>query len=337
MKWLLCIPVSLFACCDFLIENVTSHVVGRSMEFEAEVSSEIVIIPKESRFVSRVDDGKVGMSWTTKYASMGMGAFGMDSLVDGLNEEGLSFAALWFPGSEYPKLGPPNQMNRLSLMDVGNYLLGMCASVDDAISALRHLEIYPKAVAETGGVPPLHFSLHDKSGKSCVIEFLDGKMVISDNPVHVLTNAPSFSWQLQNLRNYVNLTAENAGPKKMGSIVLKPTGQGTGMMGIPGDWTPPSRFVRIAFFREYVDVGGTPKEAVIAAMHLLNTVDIPYGVIRGNGKSSFDYTQWAVVKDLDAGVLLYRTYKDFGVKEINLHKETKVMRRSIRKIPMVQG
>ncbi|PYJ17723.1 MAG: hypothetical protein DME96_05080, partial [Verrucomicrobia bacterium] len=95
-----------------------------------------------------------------------------------------------------------------------------------------------------GFAPEAHYIVHDASGKSIVIEYVGGKLNVHDNPLGVLTNSPAFDWHMTNLRNYVNFSMTNVPPVKLGSIKLLPFGQGSGMLGLPGDFTPPSRFVR---------------------------------------------------------------------------------------------
>jgi len=334
LLFFLCCHSFVFSCCDFLIGENRHYVVGRTMEFEANVSSEMLVFPKGNRFISRLGDNQVGTSWVAKYAFMGMGALGAASLVDGMNEAGLSFGALWFPSTKYPTLGPSGRKERISLLDMGNWILSSFATCDEVRQGLMEIEIEPMVAKEIGMVPPLHFAIHDRSGNSIVVEFIDGKMEISPNSVGVLTNAPDFQWQIKNLRNYINLSPVNAEPMHFGDVVLSPTGQGTGMMGIPGDWTPPSRFVRIAFFSHFLMFGADPNALVNGALHLINTVDIPFGLVRERGKKSYDYTQWSCVKDLASGIMYYRTYRDLSIRTVDLQKEMEKIGRTVRRIPL---
>jgi len=146
-------------------------------------------------------------------------------------------------------------------------------------------------------------------------------MKILDNPVGVLTNVPKLEWHLTNLRNYINLSAFNKDAVTFDGSVFTPTGQGTGLLGIPGDWTPPSRFIKIAILKNFVERAKTNNENINLALHLLNTVDIPYGVVRGANKNEYDYTQWVVVKDLSHQKLYYRTYRDLNIYSVDLRKE----------------
>ena len=125
-------------------------------------------------------------------------------------------------------------------------MLGNFATVDEVKAAVGDVVVWGEMVPQLGSFAPLHYSVHDAGGKSIVIEYVDGKLHVYDNAVGVLTNSPTYEWHIQNLRNYVNLTAENAKPVKIGNVTYAGTGQGSGLHGLPGDPTPPSRFVMAA-------------------------------------------------------------------------------------------
>ena len=120
--------------------------------------------------------------------------------------------------------------------------------------------------------------VHDASGKSLVIEYVGGKLNLYDDPLGVITNSPGFDWHMTNLRNYVNFSLDNHPPIQLGSVKLAPFGQGSGMLGMPGDFTPPSRFVRAVAFSQSVLEPKTGDEAVLTAFHILNNFDIPRGL-----------------------------------------------------------
>ena len=171
------------------------------------------------------------------------------------------------------------------------------------------------------GVPPLHVAVSDATGKALVIEFADGQMNVYDNPFGVLTNSPAFPWQLTNLRNYVNLDAADVKPLVANGVTLPPTGHGAGMLGLPADATPPSRFVRTFFNTQNAAPVKDARAALNLALHILNAVDIPQGVDRLSGKTLVgDYTQWTVVKDLTNRVVSFRSYGDLSPKAIDLKK-----------------
>lgn len=308
---------SLQACSDFLLKaEDSSCVVARSMEFGTLLDSQVIFQPQGQEFSS---EHQSSLKWKNQYAYCGLTYFGLKRVVDGFNEKGLSIGALWFPQTEYPKITTKKEI--IPLQDVADWILGKCASVEEALIEFGKISVLPHPVPKINKVPPLHFALHDKSGQSAVVEFIKGEMHIHANPIGVLTNAPSFEWHITNLRNYINLTAINAGPVSLDGSVLDPTGQGTGMLGIPGDWTPPSRFVRLVAMKQFVKKAKDSKQNTNLAFHLLNAVDIPYGSIRDRNSKSFDFTQWVVVKDLEKGNLYVRTYEDLEIKKFDFTLE----------------
>ncbi len=312
-------PRNIEACTDFLLVAEDQNVVvGRTMEWGASLESKITRFPKGAENVSLLDSQQTGLSWVTKYAFIGVTTLGINFVADGMNDQGLSIGVLWFPGAIYPPVAGKDLSKTISLNDLGNWILGSFSTLPEVKEALNKVQIMPLDIAKLGGVPTIHLSVHDRSGKSMVVEFVDGEMQITENPVGVLTNAPKFEWHLTNLRNYINLTAINAGSVSFGGSVLDSTGQGSGLLGIPGDWTPPSRFARIAVFKNFAKKAADASENINLALHLLNTVDIPYGTIRASKDKDFDYTQWSVVKDLTNGKFYYRTYQDLNIKEEEL-------------------
>jgi choloylglycine hydrolase len=202
------------------------------------------------------------------------------------------------------------------------WILGNFRTVDEVKKAIREVRVWASVVPELNVAPPVHFAVHDAEGNNIVIEFIKGEVNIYDNPIGVMTNAPTFDWHLTNLRNYVNLTSQNAGPLTVKDTTLTPTGNGSGMLGVPGDWTPPSRFVRAVMFVHFADPVKSALDGVGLAAHILNTVDIPHGTIaeKGNDSPLVDYTQWVEIKDLTNRVLYVRDYKDLSLRAIDLKR-----------------
>jgi choloylglycine hydrolase len=175
-------------------------------------------------------------------------------------------------------------------------------------------------------VPPVHYVVHDATGKSIVIEYTEGKLNIYDNPLGIMSNSPTFDWHMTNLRNYVNFSLSDVPPVQLGSVKLLPFGQGSGMLGLPGDFTPPSRFVRAAAFSQSVLPSQTGIEAVLEAFHILNAFDIPKGGVRehekdGHGNVIADYTIWISANDLKAKRFYFRTYENSQIRMVDLTKQ----------------
>ena len=123
-----------------------------------------------------------------------------------------------------------------------------------------------------------------------------------DNKVGAMTNSPNYDWHLLNLRNYATLTPSSARPRSIDGVSLAPFGAGSGMLGLPGDFTPPSRFVRAVAFVNTMSPAKDAAEGVNAASRMLNNFDIPKGLVReGSNPEDFHlgYTQWSVIGDMN--------------------------------------
>lgn len=320
---LLCSFVQVYACTDFMITaKDKSFVTGRSMEFSVPLDSSIFLHGPNQSYQSTAPKGRKAVQWTSKYGFLGVGAFGGKAVTDGLNTEGLAAGLLWLPTTEYPSTDGSTQKPFLAINDIVNWILGQFKGVDEVLTGLESVRVWGSSLAGLGEVPPLHLSLHDASGKSAVVEFLDGEIYFYPNPIGTLTNYPPFEWQIVNLQNYLGLTAEARKPIELDGVEIKPTGEGSGLMGVPGDLTPPSRFVKIAYSKNLAMQAEDAKGAINLALHLLNTVDIPYGLNRNSEGQAPEYTQWAVVRDLTNRTYSYRTYSDLNLKTIDVREKT---------------
>jgi choloylglycine hydrolase len=173
-------------------------------------------------------------------------------------------------------------------------------------------------------------------GKSIVVEFIKGKMHVYDNPQGVLTNSPPFNWQITNLKNYINLSPYTSAPITINGITYAATGQGSGMFGLPGDWTPPSRFVKMAILTAAALPVKDAQAELILAQHIMNTVDIAKGVVRskkGQG-DVVELTQWTVFKDLKNNVLYFKTYDNTTLQSVAMNEVDFLPGAKQIKIPM---
>jgi choloylglycine hydrolase len=311
----------IFGCTDFVVQSRDGAIVnGRSLEFGLDLQSKIKVFPRKQRMISQAPGQKSGLSWVSKYGYLGVTPLGMNFSFDGLNEAGLSFGYLWLPGvTQYPTVAPQDLKNALDFIDFGAWALGNFATVAEVKAALKTVRIWGHAVPPLG-VPPVHAAIHDAEGNSIVVEFIGGVMKIYDNPISILTNSPPFDWQIANLQNYLNLSPENPNSVEFRGVTIAPPGQGTGLLGVPGDWSPASRFVKTFTLLRFAKQAENNEEAVILAEHLLNAVDIPLGDVRDPGKETGDYTQWVVIKDMTQKAFYFRSYNDLSLKRIDMKK-----------------
>ena len=311
------------ACTDFVVNTEDAKfIVGRSMEWGLDLQSQVWQYPRNQSRSSTSPAGAKGLSWSSKYGYLGLDSNNLPIALDGLNEQGLSIGLLWLPGTIYQEVNESKPESALNLMDLGHWLLGNFASVAEVKSEISKVKIWAPEIKDWGGKPTAHIAIHDSQGHSAVIEFINGEQKFYDNPNGVLTNAPTFDWHVVNLRNYLRVSAGNAAPLKIEGTVLAPPGQGGGFLGIPGDWTPPSRFVRTTAMLQFAKKVKDSGSGVTLAQHILNAVDIPLGDVRqqSNDLEHSDYTQWIVIKDLSNKVLYFRSYDNLTLHAIDLKK-----------------
>lgn len=314
-------------CTDFLLLDKDNSVVnGRSMEFGEDLGSQILVGGRGTKKQSAAPDSpKGGLSWTARYGYVGLNVAGLhlpNLICDGMNEKGLSIGALWLPRhTQYSQI-VSSKAQALDVKDFTNWVLGNFATVAEVKAGLTSVQIWGSPL--TNSQIPIHFSIHDASGESAVLEFLEGNTqgLWQSNTVGVLTNAPPFAWQMTNVGNYVGLSSVDATEIKIGGTSYPPPGHGSGMRGVPGDSTPPSRFIRLLFQKQFATQPANSRDAINLALHLLNTVDIPLGTSAAQqeqkpSKGNDDYTQWVVIKALTGGTFSYRTAENPTLMQIN--------------------
>ncbi len=312
-------------------------VAARSLEFGLDLHSDVMVVPAGTSLTGTLPDGGKGISYQTKYGFAGANGMGMTAIIDGINDQGLYVGLFYFPGyASYAEATKDNAARAMAPHEYANWLLGNFATVDEVKANFDKVVLVPVVLEALEQAAPVHFVVHDRSGKAVVIEPLDKTLKIYDNPLGVLTNSPTFDWHMTNLRNYVNLTATNVPPIDLGGIKLAQFGQGSGMRGLPGDFTPPSRFVRAVAFSQSAVPADTATLAVLQAFHILNNFDIPYGAVRevDHGQMNAEMTTWTSVSDLKNLRWYFRTYKDQSIRSVDLKKALAAAQGEIKFIKM---
>lgn len=294
-----------------------SSINGRTVEFGTFIDMHICVIPRKLSFEGKTPLG-AGLSYTSKYAVLGVYCFEDQVAMDGVNEKGLACGAFYFPGfASYTPTTKDNQKNSISPVEFPNFVLTQFASLEEVKEGIKDIIIAPTVIEGWGSVPaPFHYIVYDKSGKSIVIEPLQEKLKVYENPIGAFTNSPTFDWHIENLRNFINLTPFNVPAITLRGVDLAPFGQGSGMVGIPGDFTPPSRFVRAAIFSTTAKPSKDVEGAVGQTFHILNQFDIPVGVARAKegNEVGTDYTLLTTVKDPNRLRYYFKSYADQTIK-----------------------
>lgn len=323
-------PMTAQACTSFLLSGSDDgYVYGRSLEFGVDIDSRGIAIARNISMQGTGVGGKQGsgLKWTTKYAAVGAAALGLPILVDGLNEKGLAGGLLYAPGiTEYQEVEPAQSTNSIASYEMLVYALTNFATVDEVRDGLRQIKVNRSPQKLFKGVVDLHMTMHDASGKSIVVEYIGGELQISENPTSVLTNAPQFNWHLNNLGNYTNLSAKEPGAIKLGATDISPWSTGYGMLGVPGDFSSPSRFVRAFFMKHHAPKDRTTLQQVGTAFHFLNNFDLPPGSISltdsgfGGGGGGYEITYWVSVSDLKNLTFYIRTHGNPSIQMIDMSK-----------------
>ncbi len=302
-------------------------VAGRTMEWAFDMQWQLSYYPKGSEYnlTAPADSQLPEIPVTNKYALFAIGtALENNALLEGQNSEGLGISGNFLPGfTEYQTVSPKDK-KYLSVLDFTKFVLGNFADVNEVKAKLLEYKVWSPKIENLPIEPTIHFLISDKSGNTVVIEFIHGEMKLFDKTAQVLTNSPNYDWHMINIRNYLNLSnsAVNQRTSEKGYNVTQ-LGQGGGALGLPGDYTPPSRFVRTTFLKYF---STTPKDAngaVELVGHILNDVDIPIGVVAAseNGKTIPDYTQWVAIKDITHNRFYFADYDHrLNYIHIDLHQ-----------------
>lgn len=294
------------------------HLFGRNMDIEYSFNQSIIFIPRNFKCVNKSNKKEL----TTKYAVLGMGTIFDDypTFADGMNEKGLGCAGLNFPiYVSYSKEDIEGKTN----IPVYNFLLWVLAnfsSVEEVKEALKNANIVDIPINKNIPNTTLHWMISDITGKSIVVEQTKEKLNVFDNNIGVLTNSPSFDWHVANLNQYIGLRYNQVQEFKLGDQSLTALGQGTGLVGLPGDFTPASRFIRVAFLRDAMIKNDKDSIDLIEFFHILNNVAMVRGSIRTVEEKS-DLTQYTSCMCLEKGVYYYNTYENNQINAIDMNKE----------------
>ena len=285
----------------------------------SDLASRYVIVPRGHRQTSYVPGGaKQGMEFTARYGYVGLAVEQEEFVAEGLNEAGLSAGLFYFPRyGEYEPYSEAVRTTSIADLQLVSWILGSCKTVDEVKAAVAGAHV----VAVDPRASTAHWRFTDATGRQVVLEITDGKARFFESSLGVLTNSPGYEWQLTNLNNYVNLLPGTAAQNNLGALTLTSFGAGSGFLGLPGDVTPPSRFVRAALYQTATPLADTADEAVRQCFQILNNFDIPIGIETARGQQPADLpsaTQWTSATDIRNGRIYYRTMRNSAIRCIDL-------------------
>lgn len=326
---LLAANTPVFACTSFVLRDKDSYVYGRTMEFGKSLDEQLVLYPRGYEFKGTGPDGVVGsgINWKSKNAVVGINAFQLDLLVDGMNEKGMSGGILNLPNSaEYQNPTGDDAKNSIASYQILLWALTNFDNTDEVRAALPKIFVNGASLEQWNGTVKIHMTLHDMQGKSIVVEYVDGgKLTIYDNPNGTMANDPPFNWHLTNVGNYVNLSPVEVPPKTIDGVTFTPPSSGSGLHGLPGDFLSPSRFLRAFVFSQAAQKYAADQPRVKLAWHIINMFDIPPGSVMipagdsyAGGEAGWEYTQESIVTDPKNLAYYFRPFGTLNIQKFDL-------------------
>ena len=283
------------ACTALMITDKQGNAYSaKTMEYAVPLPFAMSYVPAGTKVVSVAPGNKPGLSFETKYPVLGVGAnvgvgSGLNMLAEAANDQGLSVSSNEMPGSQSPTGAGSDAAKAVASTDLALYLLGNFKSVAEVKAALvdGSVSVWLPEIPLMGNlVAPLHYILFDKTGAGIVIEYLDGKQNIHDNPVGVVTNAPDFPWHLKNLNNYAQLSNVDKNTGQFGQLKVGAPDSGNALDNLPSSQISAGRFVKAAYYTQFVRKADSPEDAVITLGHIMNNFDRPYDLSIDKGYSA---------------------------------------------------
>lgn len=311
----------MIGCSSFTMETKDKkHFFSRTMDFMMEMAQEVVFVPQNKTFASAYSSDQ---QVTSKHAFLGMGTLENQAPItfDGINDQGVMGGTLYFPGyCSYHDQAAANTWG-VSPDKVISVILSQAANLADIKQLFQEqITILNDANPTLKVVSPLHYIFSDTTGASLIVEPQADGVHLIDNSIGVMTNSPDYHWHETNLRNYLSVTPKQHEDVDFLGKTLKPFSQGSGTFGLPGDYTPVSRFVRTAFMKQNVEQAADEAAGVSLAHHMLESVSIPRGIVVTTD-DTFDYTCYSAYICAESRSYYYSTYGNQRINCVRLTPE----------------
>ena len=290
---------------------------GRNLDLEYRFNEKVVITPRNYKF-----NLKNGTSITSKYSMIGMATVvsNYPLYAEATNEKGLSMAGLYFPKNACFFKEEDNKLN-LSPYELIPYFLGLYSSISEIKKDITKLNITNTPFSKEMPVSDLHWMISDES-ECIVIEQMEDGLKVYNNPIGVLTNNPPFEYHLNNINNYSNLSPYNSENTFSNKINLNQYGQGMGAIGLPGDNSPASRFIRASFNKLNSKCEDDEKSSVTQFFHILDSVSMVQGTtITKENKN--DITTYSCCINTSKVIYYYKTYTNNQIIAIKMSEKEK--------------
>ena len=301
--------------CTAISFTTKDHYFGRNLDLEYSYIETVTITPRNYPLLFRKKE-----SLNTHYAMIGIAYVhnGYPLYYDATNEMGLSMAGLNFPGNADYK--PENsEKDNITPFEFIPWILGQCSTVKDAKVLLDKINLLEEHYNNKLPLSPLHWMISDRESSITVESVKDG-LKIYENPVGVLTNNPTFDMQLFHLNNYMNLSPQKPENCFSDKVKLERYSNGMGALGMPGDWSSQSRFVKTAFTKLNSVCGTSEEESVSQFFHILGSVEHQRGCV-DMGNNLYEITLYSSCCNTDKGIYYYRTYENSQITAVDMFRE----------------
>ena len=300
--------------CTAISYLANEHYFGRNLDVEFSYDEGIVIVPR--RFPLSFRNGQKN---DRHFSIIGIAHIenGYPLYYDATNENGLSIAALSFPGEAIYRQPLPDTIN-LAPWELIPFVLSECESASQAKKLLSQVNLTAETFHKDFPLTPLHFLIADEK-ESFVAEPMKNGLYLSDNPVGILTNSPPFDFQMQYLHLFMGLSNKPVENRFSNEIPFTEISRGMGALGLPGDLSSPSRFVRAAFMKAHSPTGSTKAHDIRQFFHILGSVEQQKGCVDLGGQ--LEFTMYTSCCDTRKGIYYYKTYDNFSIVGIDMRKE----------------
>lgn len=301
--------------CTAITYNTKDHYFGRNLDLEYSYKETVTITPRNYPFkFKKVND------INNHYAIIGM-TYVCDNYplyYDAVNEIGLGMAGLNFPANADYKDEQSNKDNIASFEFIP-WILSQCRNIKETKDLLNKINIINIKFNEQLPASPLHWIIADKEA-SITVECVKDGLKVYDNPVGVLTNNPTFDIHMFNLNNYMHLSVEKPNNNFSKDLNLETYCSGMGALGLPGDLSSTSRFVKATFTKMNSISGTSESESISQFFHILGSVDQQRGCVH-MGEDKYETTIYSSCCNMDKGIYYYKTYENSQITGVNMHKE----------------
>ena len=316
---------------------------GRTMELPMELPYAVSYFPTGTHFHS-IAPQHPALDFQSRYAFLSVTVPNpvakTSVVVEGINEAGLSFSLLAFASTEGPQDMLDKTQSALAAVDLGAWTLGNFQNVAEVQAALQRQPVLVTALLPLGLMKtPFHYTLHDASGASIVIEFSQGQQNVIDNPLGVMTNGPEFQWHMTNLNNYTFLSNKDQSQLTLNGVRFQQPDSGIATVALPASNTSVGRFVRAVYYAHFTEKAKTTAQAISTLAHVMNNFDRPRGItiderfkssaqdlaapsVHGHPLYISEYTSWTALTDLQQRQLYLRSYDAINYIALDLKSLT---------------